>query len=310
MNPTFASGVAAVAIAIGIIAFVLMTPSRRVPLQRMNPDAPPPEGTITRAAGALTGVVGRSLERRGALDVSQALDEAGLKVVPQDYLALNFIGSFVAGLVGYLIGNLFGMVVLALAVPLVATLVLSVKTERRRKAFADQLDDILQLMASSLRAGHSLPQSLDAISKEAERPASEEFARVTNEARVGRDLTVALSETAQRMRSEDFLWVTQAIAINRQAGGNLAEVLDGVAHTIRERNEIRRQVETLSAEGKLSAAILLVLPVFVVGFILLTNPNYFADVVGTTFGWIMLAMVLLLYLVGGLWMRQTIKIRF
>lgn len=310
MNGLLISGIAAIAVAIALLVLVLATPSRRVPIQRLDPAAPPPEGTLTRAAGALTGAVSKGLERRGALDVTRALDEAGLKQTPQDFLALIFIGSFVAGLVGFFFGNILVAAVFALAVPLLSGLVLNIRTERRRQAFADQLDDTLQLMASSLRAGHSLPQALDAISKEAEEPTSEEFARVTNEARVGRDLSVALAETAQRMGSQDFLWVTQAIAINRQAGGNLAEVLDGVAHTIRERNQIRRQVKALSAEGKLSAIILMFLPVIVGLFVLMTNPAYILKLTSNAIGWAMLGLAVVLYVVGGFWMRKTIQIKF
>ena len=115
-------------------------------------------------------------------------------------------------------------------------------------------------MASSLRAGHSLLRAMDAVSQEADAPTSEEFARLVNETRVGRDLAEALDEIAERTASEDFAWVAQAIAIHREVGGNLAEVLDAVGHTIRERNAIRRQVKALSAEGKLSAIVLMSLP--------------------------------------------------
>ena len=109
-------------------------------------------------------------------------------------------------------------------------------------------------MAGSLRAGHSLLRAVDSVASEADAPTSEEFARIVNETRVGRDLNDALDEVAERMGSDDFTWVAQAIAIHREVGGNLAEVLDAVGHTIRERNAIRRQVKALAAEGKLSAS--------------------------------------------------------
>ena len=149
-------------------------------------------------------------------------------------------------------------------------------TSRRQRAFADQLEDSLQLMSSGLRAGHSLLQALDGVSQEMPQPASEEFARIINETRVGRDLAQALDETAARTDSKDFAWVAHAIAINRQVGGNLAEVLDTVGGTIRERGQIRRQVKALSAEGKLSAIVLMALPFGVTGFLTLTNPGYLA----------------------------------
>ena len=120
-------------------------------------------------------------------------------------------------------------------------------------------------------------QSLASVARQAEKPTSEEFARVINETRVGRELSDSLDETAARMKSDDFVWVTQAIAINREVGGNLAEVLDGVAHTIRERNQIRGQVQALSAEGKLSAYVLMALPFGIAGFLAFANPEYMAS---------------------------------
>ena len=160
--------------------------------------------------------------------------------------------------------------------PFGAKLLLKFRAARRQAAFADQLDDSLQLMAGSLRAGHSLLRSVDSVASEADAPTSEEFARIVNETRVGRDLNDALDEVAERMGSDDFTWVAQAIAIHREVGGNLAEVLDAVGHTIRERNAIRRQVKALSAEGKLSAIVLMALPFGVIGFISMSNPGYLA----------------------------------
>ena len=145
-------------------------------------------------------------------------------------------------------------------------------------------------MAGSLRAGHSLLRAVDSVSQEAEAPTSEEFSRIVNETRVGRDLNDALDEVAERMGSDDFTWVAQAIAIHREVGGNLAEVLDAVGHTIRERNEIRRQVKALSAEGKLSAIVLMALPFGVTGFISLTNPGYIAKFTQSLTGYAMLGV--------------------
>ena len=114
-------------------------------------------------------------------------------------------------------------------VPLAARIIVGVRAGRRKAAFADQLDGSLQLMASSLRAGHSLLRAMDSVAQDAPPPTSEEFARIVNETRVGRDLGEALDEVAARMGSDDFRWVAQAIAIHREVGGNLAEVLDVVA---------------------------------------------------------------------------------
>jgi tight adherence protein B len=165
-------------------------------------------------------------------------------------------------------------------------------------------------MAGSLRAGHSLLRAVDSVAHEADAPTSEEFSRIVNETRVGRDLNDALDEVAERMGSDDFTWVAQAIAIHREVGGNLAEVLDAVGHTIRERNAIRRQVKALSAEGKLSAIVLMALPFGVTAFISMSNPAYIAKFTQSVTGYAMLAAAVVMLLVGGLWLKSTVKIKF
>jgi tight adherence protein B len=115
---------------------------------------------------------------------------------------------------------------------------------------------------------------------------------------------------AARMRSDDFTWVAQAIAIHREVGGNLAEVLDSVGQTIRERNAIRRQVKALSAEGKLSAVVLMALPFGVTGFLAVANPSYLAKFTQSLAGYAMLAAAALMMAVGAVWLKKTVAIRF
>jgi len=165
-------------------------------------------------------------------------------------------------------------------------------------------------MASSLRAGHSVLRAVDAVSRDAEAPTSEEFSRVINETRVGRDVNTALQQVADRTGSEDFAWVVQAIAIHREVGGNLAEVLDRVGRTIRERTQLRRQARALSAEGRLSGIVLMAMPVVVFGILAVTAPAYTAKLTGTSTGHVLLALALALLVAGGLWLRSTVRVRF
>ena len=137
---------------------------------------------------------------------------------------------------------------------------LGFKRSRRRKTFSKGLPDTLQLMAGSLTAGLSLAQSIDTIVNEGIEPISSEFRRVLVETRLGVSLETALEGVAERFDSKDFAWVVMAINIQRRVGGNLAELLDTVAATIREREYMRRQVAALAAEGKLSAFVLGGLP--------------------------------------------------
>ncbi len=133
---------------------------------------------------------------------------------------------------------------------------LGFKRKRRRKAFNSCLPDTLQLMSGSLSAGLSLAQSVDTVVREGTEPISSEYKRVLIETRLGVGLEDALEGVAERYDSKDFHWVVMAINIQRQVGGNLAELLDTVAATMREREYMRRQVAALAAEGKLSAWVL------------------------------------------------------
>lgn len=283
----------------------------RVPLDRRRPAVTGGPGLLAEATTSATGFLDRILRRQSSVGARvAALEKAGVKMPLQNFALLVIAAALFAAAVGQLVaGPLLG-VGLLVAVPLLAKLGVRFRGTRRQRAFADQLDDSLQLLASSLRAGHSLLQALASVASEAEEPTSEEFARIINENRVGRELSQALDETALRMDSEDFVWVTQAIAINREVGGNLAEVLDGVGNTIRERNQIRRQVKALAAEGKLSAYVLMALPVGIAGFLSFSNPEYMAKFVQSLAGYAMIGAAVLQFLLGGLWMRKVVQIKF
>ena len=314
MTPSLLSagvlGAAAVAIAVLVGVYLVLSPAPgHIPRERRRPGQSDGPGLLNRSATALTEAIDALLRRRGTTGSGQ-LERAGVRMGLQDYVFLVVVATIVAFALGLiLVGPLLG-VFLAVLAPAGAYVLLQILAARRRAAFADQLDDSLQLMSSSLRAGHSMLQALASVAREAEEPTSEEFARIINETRVGRDLGSALDETAARMGSQDFVWVTQAIAINREVGGNLAEVLDAVGHTIRERNQIRRQVAALAAEGKLSAYVLMALPFGIGGFLFISNPSYIGVLTQSPLGWGMLGAAVVMLTIGGIWLSKVVKIKF
>ena len=306
------AGLAAVTAALLILTLAVLPAGRgRVPLSRLDPTVAPPSSALAGAGAAAGAAVEKVLAKRGRLaSGAAALEKAGIGTPLPDFVlnvALTTLGA--GALAAVLAGPLPGLLA-AVGVLVGARLLVRFRISRRQAAFADQLDDSLQLMASSLRAGHSLLRAVDAVSQEAEAPTAEEFSRLVAETRVGRDLAEALDEVAERTASNDFAWVAQAIAIHREVGGNLAEVLDAVGQTIRERNAIRRQVKALSAEGKLSAIVLMALPFGILAFISLTNPGYLAGFTESLVGWGMLAVAAVMMTVGGLWLRSTVRIKF
>lgn len=264
---------------------------------------------MTAVSEKLTHGVDRILSRRGS-SLSERLDIAGVKMPLAHVVILMISAVIVMAAISLLLGSP-AMAVLAVAViPGGATLWLSQRIQRRRAAFALQLDETAQMLAGSLRSGYSFPQAMLTVGKEAASPTSDEFVRMSNELRVGRPLSDAMDHTAKRMNSEDFAWIGQAVAINREVGGNLADVLDNVAHTIRQRAQLRRQVASLAAEGKLSAIILVALPFVMIAVLSLVNPTYIGTLLTSPIGWLMIATGAALLVVGSLWLRKTVEIKF
>ena len=185
---------------------------------------------------------------------------------------------------------------------------LGLKRSRRRKKFGTGLPDTLQLMAGSLTAGLSLAQSIDTIVNEGSEPISSEFRRVLVETRLGVSLETALEGVAERFDSKDFAWVVMAINIQRRVGGNLAELLETVAGTIREREYMRRQVAALAAEGKLSAFVLGGLPPLFFIYLLFTRYEYIATLFKEPLGWLMLGGSVMILGIGAFWMSRIVKV--
>lgn len=245
--------------------------------------------------------------RGGAAALGAALDAAGVDLRAGEVLVLLGAGAVVALAAGWaLVGPLVGLVLGTLVV-VAGRITLDVLGRRRRRQFADQLPETLQILAGSLRAGHGLAQGLDTVSREAESPTADEFRRLTIETRLGRDLVDAMSAVTERVRSEDFRWVVQAIDIQREVGGDLAEVLDNVGGTIRDRTRIRRQVSALSAEGRLSAVVLMVLPFGLAAVMSVTNRSYLGPLYQSNTGHVLLAVAAVLLAAGGVWLRRIVK---
>jgi tight adherence protein B len=238
------------------------------------------------------------------------LEGAGMSLKSSEWLLLHIGIAFAAGLLGLLLsgGNPIALVVLLALGIVVPWFYLSLKRSRRLKAFESGLADTLQLMSGSLSAGLSLAQSLDTIVREGQEPITSEFKRVIVESRLGVGLEDALEGVAERMQSVDFKWVVMAIRIQREVGGNLAELLNTVAATLREREYLRRHVKALSAEGRLSAWILGGLPPVFLLYLTLTKPSYVHVLYTTLIGGIMLAVMAVLLIVGILWMNKVAKV--
>jgi len=281
-------------------------------IERYGPrHAPASVGGDASGAPSAVGWVTRLLQSTDSeKGLAERLDLAGSERKPAEWVLLGVGGSallaagltFATGnlLIGILGGALIGWLGMRAA--------LSIRIGRRRAAFGDQLPDVLQLIAGSLQSGFSLPQSVDAVVREGTQPATAEFSRALAEARLGADLEDALNRVAGRMNSTDLRWTVMAIRIQREVGGNLAEVLRTTVATMRERAYLRRQVSALSAEGRLSAYVLIAMPIVVGGWFFYSDPDYMRPLYTTLAGLVMFVGGALLIVIGTFWMRKLIKI--
>ena len=167
---------------------------------------------------------------------------------------------------------------------------------------------MLQLLSGSLRAGYSLMQGVEAVSQEVSEPMGKELRRVMTEARLGRPVEEALDGVAERMDSKDFAWAVMAIRIQREVGGNLSELLLTVGETMVERERLRRDVAALTAEGKISAIILALLPVGLGAIMWAMNPKYMGPLLIDGLGQVLLGVAVVAALIGFAWMKKTITI--
>ena len=204
--------------------------------------------------------------------------------------------------------NLLAAVVVGAVIALVPPGLLGYLTNKKKKAFEGLLPDTLQLLSSTLRAGYSMMQGVEAVSQEVAEPMGKELRRVVTEARLGRPLEESLDSVAERMDSPDFAWAVMAIRIQREVGGNLSELLMTVSETMTQRERLRRDVASLTAEGRISAYVLIALPLGLAGFLWSVNPDYIGKLFDVTMGQIMLGAAILMMVVGYAWMMKIIKI--
>ena len=252
----------------------------------------------------------RFAESRGFSDRLDAeLEAAGVSLRSGEFVVASAVAALVFGVLG---AALLRNAILALVVAGVGaafpTFLLRSALNKRSEHLRDQLPDVLTIMASSLRAGHSFLQCLDTTAKEVAQPAASEFQRVVAEIRLGRPAEDALEALAERVGSADFKWAVLAVNIQREVGGNLAEILDTVAETLRERAMLRRQIRVLTAEGRLSAWVLALLPIGIALYMAAVNPSYIGLLVTTTVGLVMTGSAIALMFLGILWMRKIVNI--
>jgi Flp pilus assembly protein TadB len=268
-----------------------------------------PVGALRPLVGRVLDLAGRHVDRGGRRpELAERLERAGLRMRPEEWSALVLfvavaaacLGAFVLGVVGCIAGAGLGW--------LGCRMFRRVRTSRRCRAFEAQLADALHLLASSLRAGLSLNSAIATLVREGLQPVSTEFGRAVHEVRLGTTLEDALDGVVRRTDSADMALVVVALRTAREVGGNLAEVLQTTAATMRERAEVRGQIRTLSAEGRFSAKVLVALPLLMGAYLLAFKRTYLAPLYTTGTGILLLVVGAGLLVLGSVWLSRLTKI--
>ncbi|MGC9397644.1 MAG: type II secretion system F family protein [Anaerolineae bacterium] len=243
--------------------------------------------------------VDRAVAGRGfAENLATQLARADWKLTVGEFLVLSLTIALGASLIFYLLGNPLLIPVGVLLGIFGPRLYIGFRKNRRLKTFDSQLGDALNLMVNSLRAGYSTLQAMEVISREMPDPIANEFGRVVLEMQLGVDFDTAMANLLRRMPSPDLDLVITAMSVQREVGGNLAEVLDAISFTIRERVRIKGEIKTLTAQGRATGVIITLLPFALVGVISAINPDFIAPLFEDACGWIMIGISLLLIAIG------------
>jgi tight adherence protein B len=261
---------------------------------------------LRRAASKAEGV---AADRGSTQMIEAALEQANIPLRPGEAIIGTIGLAFITGIVvGAITQSPIFALGIGLAILIFAFLTVKSVASREKKRFTSQLPDTLTLTSTSLRAGYSLLQAVEAVAQESPEPTRREFGRALTEIRLGRQMIDALGDIAVRMESQDFEWAVLAISIQREVGGNLAEVLQTTAEMMNQRDRLRREMKALTAEGRISAVIMGVLPFFLFGLISFVNPSYLAPLYNTPIGLGLVAVAILLIIAGVVWMQKIINI--
>ncbi len=237
------------------------------------------------------------------------LKQAGIPIYGGEFIILSIVLGIAAFIITYIITfNISLAPLAAVSMPLLLFLMIRIRVSKRREAFTEQLGDCLTTVSNALRAGYSFQQAMDVVAKEMEPPMSTEFERVTADIAMGVALEDALQQMNRRLDSSDFDLVVTAVLIQREIGGNLAQILDTISETINERIRMKREISALTAQGRFSAWVLLLLPFAVAAFCWMFNRDQMQVFVNEEAGRIALAVSFIMEIIGFFIIQKIVDI--
>ena len=308
------SFVFALLIGVALVLLLARRPQGEALAERLEGFVSPPRERGDNASSTLTNRMldesEKSLEQTSWWpSFKQDLEIARIKLPAIQLVWLTALATvvtmvFLAGVTGSAVAALLG-----LAVPFVARAIVKAKLDAQRKLFAEQLADNLQVIASAMRAGHSFIGALSVAVEDSPEPARSEFRRVIADESLGVPLEQALGTVVRRMKSADLEQAVLVAMLQRETGGNMAEVIDHVADTIRERADLRRMVLTLTAQGRLSRWVVTALPIGLLLIITALNRDYVEPLYTTSGGHAMLVLASVLIVMGSLAIRRIVDFK-
>lgn len=237
------------------------------------------------------------------------LMRADVQLSAGEFIVLNLLlaaGPLALIFIGYSLPLVLLLSIAGLVMP---TLYIKMRQKKRLSKIGAQLPESLITIANSLKAGYSFMQAIELVSRESEPPIAYEFSLVIKEINLGSTTEAALLNMVERVNSEDLDLVVTAVLIQRQVGGNLSEILESIAHTIRERIRIKGEIKTLTAQGRISGLIIGLLPVALGVFLLLINPDYIGPLFVEPLGRIMLAVCIIGQILAAIIIKKIVNIR-
>jgi tight adherence protein B len=304
-------------VVLGIVALVLSRRGNRDVSKRLETFGGAAEAESTASKGPtkrstpIADTLNRSFaNRKSAQDVSTQLARADLKMTVAEFLMMQVLSALLFGVLGT-IG--FGTPILGILGAVVGWFVprwfVGFRQGKRLHMFADQLGDSLNLMVNGLRSGYSVMQAMESVSKEMPSPISDEFARVVRETQLGVTLEQALANMLRRIKSDDLDLMVTAVNVQREVGGNLAEILEVISHTIRERVRIKGEIRTLTAQGRYSGYVVSLLPIGLALVLFCINKQFVSRLFTSGFcGWAMVVCGLLLISSGFFAIQKVVTI--
>ena len=271
--------------------------------------ARPKLGLWPKLVTSVLGTIERTAHTTGLYkDLEAKLSQAGIKTTVPRFIFFHTLFVLTVGILVFYIAGIIPLILTLIALAIIPIMFVSYQADKQKTRLGKQLPELLTIVAGLLNAGHGFFQAIDAAVREMAPPISFEFKKVLTDARLGISIEEALDKMAKRVQNRDYDWLIIAVKIQRQSGGNLAEILEMLAKTIKDREQLAGQMKTLTAEGRYSAYILIGLPIVIGLLLYISTPEYISLLFTVSIGQIMLGGAAVLMLIGIFWLKKIVTI--